>query len=536
MSTMPEHTTITSSALETLKKSEGFFRALIENSSDAVALMTPEGIFLYLSPPVKKILGYTPEELVGHSAFDLLPPDQLPLAVQQFNKIAQNPGITQIKEHQYVHKDGNMRWMESTTTNLLDTPHVQAIVVNFHEITDRKQIEEQLRKSEQEFRAEQKKAQRQVKESRDQLSAILKNAADGIMVQDNTGKMIYANHAAALATGYHSVEELLQAPLLEYQEKFSFTDEYGQPLPLAQFPGRRAIQGEENPQVTVSYIDKNTNTKHWLIIKSAAILDANNKPYMVTNTIQDITRLKELEQRKDDFISIASHELKTPITSIKGFTQILQNRFKKNNDEATLSLLYKMERQLNKLTNLIGDLLDISKIQAGKLSYHIEPFDLNTLMHEVIENLQEITTTHLFVLESTAGLWVSGDKDRLGQVLINLLTNAVKYSPQAHSIVIRARAEQEHVRVSVQDFGIGIAESHHQKIFERFYQVTDEGESPFPGLGIGLHISAEIIQRHHGRIWVESTKGHGSTFTFTLPLISPPVGEAATPVQERNLS
>ncbi len=257
---------------------------------------------------------------------------------------------------------------------------------------------------------------------------------------------------------------------------------------------------------------------------------------MVINTIQDITRLKELEQRKDDFISIASHELKTPITSIKGFTQLLQHRFKKNNDEASLLMLNKMERQLNKLSNLIGDLLDISKIQAGKISYHVEPFDLDTLVHEVVENLQGTTATHHLELESTTGLWVSGDKDRLEQVLINLLTNAIKYSPQANTIIIRAEVEQENVRVSVQDFGIGIAESHHQKIFERFYQVTDEEENPFPGLGIGLHISAEIVRRHQGKIWVESTKGYGSTFTFTLPLITPPSGEVAAPVQEHNLS
>jgi len=549
MSTMPEHTTITSSVLETLKKSESFFRALIENSSDAIALMTPEGNFLYLSPSVKKILGYTPEELVGCSGFDLLPSDQLPFAIQQFSKIAQNPGTTQIKEHQYLHKDGSLRWMESTTTNLLDNPHVQAIVANFRDITNRKQMEEQLRESEQQFRSifestmigigfwntdgylldvndtflqiigytredfqankirwqditpveyheldqkalaenvsqglstpfekeyirkdgtrvpvlvgaalqqeqqkkgcffvlditEQKKAQQQVKESRDQFSAILKNTADGITVQDRTGKMIYANRAAALVAGYSSVEELLQAPLLEYQERFSITDEYGQPFPPAQLPGRRAIQGEENPQATVCYIDKSTNTKRWSIIKSTAILDAQNQPYLVINTIQDITPLKELEIRKDDFISMASHELKTPLTSIKGFTQILQNRFKKRNDDATLLLLYKMERQLNKLTNLISDLLDISKMQAGKLSYHIEPFDLDTLVHEVVENLQETTQTHHLLLESTEGLWVSGDKDRLGQVLINLLTNAIKYSPQANTIVIRARAEQ----------------------------------------------------------------------------------------------
>jgi PAS domain S-box-containing protein len=503
---MPEYPAITSSALETLQKSESFFRALIENSSDAIALMTPEGDFLYLSPPVTKILGYAPEEMVGRNSSDFVPLDQLAFVLQKFEWVQQNPGITRIIEHQSIHKDGSIRWLECAITNRLDTPHVQAIVSNFRDITDRKQMEQQL------------------KESRDQLSAILKNTADGITVQDRAGKMIYANHAAALIAGYSTVEELSQAPLLEYQEKFNLTDEYGRTFPATQFPGRRAMQGEENPQVTVCYTDKSTNAKRWSIIKATAIRDPQDQPYLVINTIQDITHLKELEQRKDDFISMASHELKTPLTSIKGFTQILQNRFKKNNDEATLQLLFKMERQLNKLTKLISDLLDISKMQAGKLSYSIEPFDLDLLIREVVENLQETTRTHHLQLESTTDLWVAGDKDRLGQVLINLLTNAIKYSPQAKAVIIRAQADQENVRVSVQDFGIGIAESHHQKIFEQFYQVTDEIEKTFPGLGIGLHITGEIIQRHNGRIWVESMKGHGSTFIFTLPLIAPKPG------------
>jgi signal transduction histidine kinase len=177
-----------------------------------------------------------------------------------------------------------------------------------------------------------------------------------------------------------------------------------------------------------------------------------------------------------------------------------------------------MDAQLNRLTKLISDLLDISKIQAGKLELQEEPVDLTALVHETGENVQGTTTTHLITIEAASGICVMGDRDRLGQVLINLLTNAIKYSPRANSVILRAVTDGECVTVSVQDFGIGIADAYHQQIFERFYQVTEPQEQTYPGLGIGLYIVRDIVKRHHGEIRVESSKGNGSTFFFTLPL------------------
>jgi signal transduction histidine kinase len=217
---------------------------------------------------------------------------------------------------------------------------------------------------------------------------------------------------------------------------------------------------------------------------------------------------------------MTSHELKTPVTSLKGFTNVLQRRLLKQGDEKSLHYLSRMDVQLNKLTKLISDLLDMSRMQSGKLDLQIEPFDLDTFIHETVENLQAATLTHQILVEGRADAQIEGDKDRLGQVFINLLTNAVKYSPHADKVIVRVRRDAEQVIISVQDFGIGIAEAHHQKIFERFYQVTDPEEKTYPGLGIGLHISHEIVERHSGRIWVESIKGEGAIFFVSLPLPS----------------
>ncbi len=234
---------------------------------------------------------------------------------------------------------------------------------------------------------------------------------------------------------------------------------------------------------------------------------------------RDITERKELERRKDEFISMASHELKTPVTSLKGFTQLLLRQFKRLDDNETLRYLARMDTQLNKLTKLISDLLDISKMQTGQLEYRMEPFDLNVLAQEIVENVQGMTQTHRLILQKTAEVCVFGDRDRVGQVLINLLSNAIKYSPGADQVIVQIATDGTNALVSVQDFGIGIAEAHQEKIFERFYQVNEPAEKTYPGLGIGLYITSQIIRRHRGCLWVKSQKGEGSVFNFSLPLL-----------------
>ena len=195
-----------------------------------------------------------------------------------------------------------------------------------------------------------------------------------------------------------------------------------------------------------------------------------------------------------------------------------KRRLTRQGDEQSLAYLAKIERQVDGLTGLITDLLDLSKIQIGKLDYREEFFDLFLLVQEIVENVQGTTQTHRLILQGHTHAQVFGDKDRIGQVLINLLTNAIKFSPQADRVIIQTSTNQAHATVSVQDFGIGIAKEHQRHVFDRFYQVTDHTGQTYPGLGIGLSISYEIIKRHQGALWVESTRGKGATFSFSLPL------------------
>ena len=250
------------------------------------------------------------------------------------------------------------------------------------------------------------------------------------------------------------------------------------------------------------------------------IHDANGTLVQWFGTNTDITDQKKLEQQKDEFLGIASHELKTPVTSIKAYTQLLERRFRQAGDERASDLLKKMGLQLNKLTGLIEDLLDITKIEGGKLLFHTSTFDFNELIGEIVEEMQRTTTRHTLVQQLSSSATFTGDRDRIGQVLTNLLANAIKYSPQAETVVVKTVHKDGTIITSVQDFGIGIPYEKQQHVFERFYRVDGETQLTYPGLGLGLYISAEFIKRHRGAVWVESEEGQGTTFSFSLPFSS----------------
>ena len=231
-----------------------------------------------------------------------------------------------------------------------------------------------------------------------------------------------------------------------------------------------------------------------------------------------MTERKRLERQKDEFLAVISHELRTPVTSLKVFAQILQKRFKKADDYQNEALLTKMNKQVDKLIALMDDLIDVTKLEAGQLQLHKANFNLSSFIDEVIEEMQRTTTQHTLIKEGSVQKIVWGDQERLGQVLINLLSNAIKYSPQADRIIVKATSDDRQFTLSVQDFGLGIAQEKQKQIFQRFYRVEEKALETIPGMGLGLYISAEMIKRHGGVIWFESTPGHGSIFSFSIPL------------------
>lgn len=234
---------------------------------------------------------------------------------------------------------------------------------------------------------------------------------------------------------------------------------------------------------------------------------------------RDMTRQKLVEQQKDEFLSTASHELKTPVTSLKMYAEILEERFEKAGDNENAGLMHKMNAQVDRLTRLIRDLLDSSKINEGRLIFYPQTFELNELIRERLEELQLTTSKHqLKFTTDQENISVEADRERIGQVLVNLLSNAIKYSPEGCDIRIEAKALPDCVSVRVEDKGIGIPAESIGRVFERFFRAdTASVMHSYPGMGLGLYICAAIIEQHGGLISVESREGEGSVFQFSLP-------------------
>jgi PAS domain S-box-containing protein len=252
---------------------------------------------------------------------------------------------------------------------------------------------------------------------------------------------------------------------------------------------------------------------------SCTTLDLDGKKTL-SLILTDLSILKDAEQQlklKDEFIGIASHELKTPLTSVKGYLQLISHK-KEVLPDAVKQYIDKAITSINKLQRLVSDLLDVSKIQAGRLEYPLMPTDLTELVRLSVENARHIYPQHHIESHCEDGLTVNGNDERLEQVIMNLINNAVKYSLSNNTIIIKAERHQDKVRISVTDFGIGLSEEQKGKIFERFYRVEDK-KYMSSGLGMGLYISQEIINNHNGIISIDSELGKGSTFYFDLPLV-----------------
>ncbi len=239
---------------------------------------------------------------------------------------------------------------------------------------------------------------------------------------------------------------------------------------------------------------------------------------MILLAIEDITEKKQIERQKDDFISIASHEIKTPVTSMRMYSQILQKHPLLTNDKKASDMLSKMNLQMNRLTELVASFMNVYKLGTGRLRLHKKHFELAGLITEVVANFQYTITSHTVEQEGELKARVFADDARINQVLVNLISNAIKYSPDADKVKVNLVKNKDKVTVSIQDFGMGIPKDEQSRIYERFFRAKGKKEGKIPGLGLGLFISSEIVKQHGGDIWVHSEEKSGSTFYFTLPI------------------
>ena len=476
-------------AEEVLKQSETLFRALIENSSDILVLLNVQGLVTYVSPSITHIMGYTPGEILGRYALDLVHPDDLDHMQQLFQHIFQFPGKSLRAEYRLRCADGSWRWFEGVGTNLLADPEVGAIVGNFRDIAERKQAEEAIQAEEQRFRM------------------VWESASDAMVLSDPDGKVLAANPAYFALYGYKAED------VVDKNYAIIFPEEQRE---WAQAQYKTVFEGERENIPVESTIQRADGTIR--TVESAYdFLVQHGRRIAMISIIRDVTERKQLESHRDDFISMASHELKTPLTSLKGFNQLMRRRVEKQERTDLLPYLSSMETQIDRLTQLVSELLDVSKSHAGKLEYNEEVIDIDALIQELVEELQPVSSSHTIVISGITQKKVVGDKHRLEQVFTNLITNAIKYSPDATKVDVQLASQENSVLIQVRDYGIGIPQQHQERIFERFYRINGDKNQHFSGMGMGLYISHEIVQRHQGNIWVESVQGEGSTFFVSLP-------------------
>jgi two-component system sensor histidine kinase VicK len=257
---------------------------------------------------------------------------------------------------------------------------------------------------------------------------------------------------------------------------------------------------------------------HWVKTQGVVLQDEKRQPVRLLGTILDITETKRDEIRKNDFIAMASHELKTPLTSIKAYIQLLAQKMASSNDNVIINMLSKANQQVNKMTDLIHGFLDLSKLEPGKLQLKMQDFDINQVINDTIIETKTTSTGHIVKFEEQGPIIIKADKEKIEQVVNNFLSNAIKYSDKGSKILVSVKKTDGDLQVAVADEGIGIKAKEQGKIFQRFYRVENTRMKNISGFGIGLYLSSEIIQRHKGKIWVESKEGEGSTFYFSLPL------------------
>lgn len=282
----------------------------------------------------------------------------------------------------------------------------------------------------------------------------------------------------------------------------------------------RALIATGKPFEKESLVINSEGKEKVLLNRGQGLKNSAGQITRVVGTTQDITDIrmaeveKELSRQKDEFIGIASHELKTPLTVVKGYLQLLEEEIGKDNRYLSKSL-----QHVDKLHKLVLNLLDVTRIEAGKMAMEMVPVNLHSLLNDTIEHFSVAHVKHRIVREDqNTDLMISADPQRLEQVLSNLLENAIKYSPKADTIRIKASTVKGMAQVEIRDFGIGIPQDQLDKVFVRFFRAGGLGPT-FPGLGIGLYISHEIVRRHKGIMWVESKEGKGSIFSFQLPIL-----------------
>ena len=488
--------------------SERRYRRLFETAKDGILILdvTTRKI-TDANPFIEEFIGYSKEELLGKELWEIgffADKKENKAAMQELLTV----GYIRYEDLPLKTKTGTSVAVEFVSNKYQENGHF-VIQCNIRDITSRKEIQRELQG-----------AKNEAQTAKDNLQRLFMNAPAIIavckgpelifeMANPQYQQLVGAKRALIglpLQVAIPNIEPSLLKILTDVAEK-------GIRFEANEFPTKLDWGNDNNPY-----------TKYLNLVYEP-LYDSTKKPnglmcfgYDITEQVENRKKLEEAARAKEEFLSMASHEMRTPVTSIKGYAQVLESQFKKDGHATSMLMVSKLVEQVDNLNSLIKDLFDDTMVKEGKLDLRPHYFDFNLLVTEVVEEMQHTTKQHKITSKLSAIPKVHADEQRIRQVIINLLTNAIKYSPDATRINVATGSNGKSITLSVQDFGFGIPKEMQSKIFTRFYRVQSKNLDTYPGLGLGLYITADIIERHGGSMELKSSEGKGSVFTVTLPI------------------
>ncbi len=470
--------------------------AIVSKSNEFIGAANMDEEAEYINPAGLKMLGW--DDYKGRTISDCIYEEDLPKARKLLNSLMHKQSLSD-EIRLFNEKTGKPFWIKWNIFPIRDefTNDLLNLATTSVNIDELKRNEVAVRE-----------ALNKIEESEKRFRKVANSAPVMIKMTDATGRINFVNKMWQEFTGVQASDYIGQKALQRVHP-----DDHQAAVSLYKSCVKRREEFRAEYRVRM-----HDDSYRWLsnIGVPRFTVDGSYEGYI--HACMDVHDIKLQEQQKDMFIGMASHELKTPVTSIKGYAQILKKRYEDSEDEFLLNSLSIIDNQIRVVTNLISELLDLSKMTTGGLDLHPERFALCELITEVIKETTLINPKYEISYKPGNTSEVVADKERIRQVLNNLLNNAVKYSPDSRRIEVRSEFTQSTATVYVKDFGIGINKVNQDKVFNRFYREQGKNEKTFPGFGIGLYISSEIIKKHQGTIAVTSEKGEGSEFHFSIPI------------------
>jgi PAS domain S-box-containing protein len=513
-----------------LKTSETWYKLIVESCNDGIYQVDKSGYFIFVNNAFTEFFGYKREDLLGtHFSVLLSNETSLPRVKKMVDAVFHGKNIRD--EVTMKHKDGHDVVVIFSAVPLKDHDAIVGLTGFLRDITERKKNEEVLRKSEENFRN------------------VIKYAPVAIYEIDFYGTNFRSvNDVVCQISGYTRDELLSMNPLglLDEESKKRFQENI-----------KKKLAGEkidESLELKIKIKDGGDLT---VLVSVGAFTFKDGKPESVLVIAHNITerkkmevtlekyrreieqqniQLKKVDQIKTNFLNVTSHELRTPMSSIKGYTQMISKQILGQINDEQMKALDIILRNTNRLDVLIQDVLDISRLESGTMKFIVERTDVKNMILETIEIMRPCATCKKmnFITEFEENLpELNVDNERIKQVLINIISNAIKFSTNGTAINILTKRKDDNIVFEIQDFGRGIPRNELKKVFNIFYQVDSGEDRKYGGVGLGLPISRGIVLAHGGKIWVKSKMNEGSTFSFTLPI--KPVQNIETRFKELNI-